>query len=172
METMLEQLQRMRQYFSSGATLSYEFRKEQLQKLKEALHRYEQEIYNSLYSDLKKSAEESWVTEIGMTISEINYALKKLSKWMRPQRVGTNLLNFPSKSYVLYEPLGVSLIIGPWNYPLQLLFVPLIGSIAAGNCAVIKPSEFAPATASLLEKIIRLYSSRLHFHVSLFLPPC
>jgi aldehyde dehydrogenase (NAD+) len=155
METILEQLQRMRQYFSSGATLSYEFRKEQLQKLKEALHRYEQEIYNSLYSDLKKSAEESWVSEIGMTISEINYALKKLSKWMRPQRVGTNLLNFPGKSYVLHEPLGVSLIIGPWNYPLQLLFVPLIGSIAAGNCAVIKPSEFAPATASLLEKIIK-----------------
>jgi aldehyde dehydrogenase (NAD+) len=155
METMLEQLQRMRPYFSSGATLSYEFRKEQLQKLKEALHRYEQEIYNSLYSDLKKSAEESWVTEIGMTISEINYALKKLSKWMRPQRVGTNLLNFPGKSYVLHEPLGVSLIIGPWNYPLQLLFVPLIGAIAAGNCAVIKPSEFAPATASLLEKIIK-----------------
>jgi aldehyde dehydrogenase (NAD+) len=159
METILEQLQSMRQYFSSGATLSYEFRKEQLQKLKEALHRYEQEIYNSLYSDLKKSDEESWVTEIGMTISEINYALKNLSKWMRPKRVGTNLLNFPSKSYVLYEPLGVSLIIGPWNYPLQLLFVPLIGAIAAGNCAVIKPSEFAPATASLLEKIIReIYS--------------
>jgi aldehyde dehydrogenase (NAD+) len=155
METTLIQLQAMEKYFSSGATLSYEFRKEQLQKLKAALYRYEEDIYKALYTDLKKSAEESWVTEIGMTISELNYELKKLRKWMQPKRVRTNLLNFPGKSYVLHEPLGVTLIIGPWNYPLQLLFVPLIGAIAAGNCAVLKPSEFAPATASLLEKIIK-----------------
>jgi aldehyde dehydrogenase (NAD+) len=89
-----------------------------------------------------------------MTISEINFALKNLRKWMRSKKTGTNLLNFPARSYVLTEPLGVVLIIAPWNYPLQLLLVPLVGAIAAGNCAVIKPSEFAPATAALLEKMV------------------
>src|SRR5215471_13728863 len=73
---------------------------------------------------------------------------------MKPRRAGTNLLNFPSSSFVLYEPLGVVLIIGPWNYPLQLLFTPLVGAIAAGNCAVLKPSEFAPATSAIMKKII------------------
>lgn len=147
-------LQKMQDYFTSRVTYNYEFRSQQLQKLKEALYKYEQEIYAALYSDLKKNPEECWVTEIGFTISEISYALKKLRRWMRPKKVGTNLLNFPGKSYIVHEPLGVTLIIGPWNYPLQLILVPLVGAIAAGNCAVLKPSEFAPATSALLKKII------------------
>jgi aldehyde dehydrogenase (NAD+) len=154
METMLPQLQNMQEYFSTRITYTYEFRKQQLIKLKDALYSHEKEIYQALYTDLKKNPEECWVTEIGFVISEINYALKNLRRWMRKKSVGTNLLNFPSKSYILNEPLGVVLIIGPWNYPLQLLLAPLIGAIAAGNCAVLKPSEFATATATLLQKII------------------
>src|SRR5215204_5091812 len=154
MQTMLPHLQKMQEYFFSRSSYDYEFRKQQLIKLREALYQHENEIYDALYVDLKKNPEECWVTEIGLVISEINYALKNLRKWMKAARVGTNLLNFPSKSYILNEPLGVILIIGPWNYPLQLLLVPLIGSIAAGNCAVLKPSEFAPATAAVLNRII------------------
>jgi aldehyde dehydrogenase (NAD+) len=148
------QLKEQEAYFASGATLSYAFRREQLKKLKDALYRHEEAIYEALGKDLKKNKEEAWVTEIGFTIAEINYAIKHLKKWMQPQRVKTNLLNFPSKSFILSEPLGVVLIIGPWNYPLQLLLAPLVGAIAAGNCAVLKPSEYAPATATLLQTLI------------------
>jgi aldehyde dehydrogenase (NAD+) len=148
-------LQQIQQYFASGATLGYDFRREQLGRLKKAIMEHEQEIYEALHADLKKNREESWVTEIGIVVSEINYAMKKLKRWMKPQRVGTNLVNLPSSSYVYYEPLGTVLIIGPWNYPLQLTFAPLVGAIAAGNCAVLKPSEAAPATAALIEKIVR-----------------
>jgi aldehyde dehydrogenase (NAD+) len=148
-------LQQIQQYFTSGATLGYEFRREQLQRLKKAIMDHEQEIYEALHADLKKNREESWVTEIGIIMSEINYAMKKLKRWMKPQTVATNLVNFPSSSHVYYEPLGTVLIIGPWNYPLQLTFAPLVGAIAAGNCAVLKPSEAAPATAALMEKIVR-----------------
>jgi aldehyde dehydrogenase (NAD+) len=153
-EDILTLLQQQEAYFTSRATLSYEFRKGQLEKLKAALYQYEQEIYDALYMDLKKNKEECWVTEIGFTIAEINYAVKQLKKWMRPKRVRTNLLNFPSKSFIQAEPLGVVLIIGPWNYPLQLLLAPLVGAIAAGNCVVLKPSEHAPATAAILQTII------------------
>ena len=95
MDTMLSQLLKMQEYFATRATYGFEFRKQQLQKLKEALYKYEQDIYQALHTDLKKSPEESWVTEIGIIVTEINYALKKLRRWMRPKRVGTNLLNFP-----------------------------------------------------------------------------
>ncbi len=151
---LLPQLQQMQRYFASGATRSYPFRLQQLHRLKKALLQHEQELHAALYSDLKKSAEESWVTETGFLLSEINYAIRHLQKWMKPQKVATNLLNLPSRSYIYKEPLGVVLIIGPWNYPLQLLLVPLVGAIAAGNCVVLKPSELAPATAAVIEKMI------------------
>ncbi|HEX6180050.1 MAG TPA: aldehyde dehydrogenase [Chitinophagaceae bacterium] len=147
-------LQAMRQYFDSGATRTFAFRKTQLQNLKDAILQYEQDLYNALHTDLKKTPEESWVTELGFVISEINSALKKLHGWMQPERTGTNLVNLPSRSYVIREPLGVVLIISPWNYPMQLLFTPLVGAIAAGNCVVMKPSEVAPATADVMGKII------------------
>ncbi|HKC37441.1 MAG TPA: aldehyde dehydrogenase family protein, partial [Chitinophagaceae bacterium] len=115
---------------------------------------HEQDLYDALYADLKKSPEETWVTETGMVIAELNTALKNLRNWMAPERVSTNLLNLPSGSKILKEPLGVVLIIGPWNYPFQLLINPLIGAVAAGNCVVLKPSEFAPATDAVMKKII------------------
>lgn len=144
----------MRCYFETGATKLYAFRKEQLNKLKTSLLKYEQELHTALYIDLKKSPEECWVTETGFLLSEINATLANVKRWMQPDLVKTNLLNIPSKSFVMKEPLGTVLIIGPWNYPLQLLFTPLVGAIAAGNCTVLKASEFAPATAAVMKKMI------------------
>lgn len=144
----------MRSYFNSGITKPYEFRKTQLKKLRAALLKYESALHTALYTDLKKSPEESWVTETGFLLSEINTTLKNLRRWMTDDLVPTNLLNLPSKSFVMKEPLGVVLIIGPWNYPLQLLLTPLVGAIAAGNCCVVKASEFAPATAAVMQQLI------------------
>lgn len=149
-----EQLSAMRRYFDTGVTRPYAFRNKQLRALKEAVVRFENEIYDALHADLKKSREECWVTENGFLIAELNDALRNLKNWMEPEAVATNFLNFPSGSKVRSEPLGVVLIIGPWNYPLQLLFTPLIGAIAGGNCVVLKPSEFAPATAAVMKRII------------------
>ena len=154
MPSMLEQLQKMRQYFNSGATKTYTFRKQQLLALKKAVADNEQGIYDALYTDLHKSKEESWVTENGFFMAELKDTLANLSNWMEPESVATNLLNLPSSSKIVKEPLGVVLIIGPWNYPFQLLFTPLLGAIAAGNCVVLKPSEFAPATAAVMQKIV------------------
>ncbi len=150
----IEQLNALRQHFASGATRSYAFRKQQLLALKKAIIAHEEEIYAALYADLKKSPEECWVTENGFVLSELDHAISWLSAWMEPESKSTNLLNLPSKSKVMKEPLGVVLIIGPWNYPFQLLLTPLIGAIAAGNCVVLKPSEFAPATDAVMQKII------------------
>lgn len=152
---LIAHLVEMRKFYQSGATRSYQFRKQQLLALKKAVQKNEALIYEALYQDLKKSKEESWVTENGFLIAEINDALANLHLWMAPKKVSTNLLNLPSSSRIEAEPLGVALIIGPWNYPLQLSLTPLLGSIAAGNCTLVKPSEFAPATAGLVEKIIQ-----------------
>ena len=149
----VQQLENLRNHFNSGITKPYQFRKEQLKKLKQSIILHEQELYNALYKDLKKSPEECWVTENGLVLSELNDAIKNLSAWMEPERVRTNLLNLPSSSHILKEPLGVVLIIAPWNYPFQLLMNPLIGAIAAGNCVVMKPSEFASATEAVMKKI-------------------
>jgi aldehyde dehydrogenase (NAD+) len=148
-------LQKQRTFFDSGATRSYEFRRDQLLAFKNVILKYEQEINNALHTDLKKTAEECWVSETGLLIQEINYAIKNLREWMRPERVGTSLINLPSTSYLYPSARGVVLIIGPWNFPLQLLLIPVAGAIAAGNCVVMKPSEFAPATAAIIEKIIK-----------------
>jgi aldehyde dehydrogenase (NAD+) len=150
----ISSLEKMRQYFTSGATHSYKFRKEQLQKLKTSILTHENDLYDALHTDLKKSKEETWVTETGMVLSELKTAINYLANWMEPERTATTLVNMPSGSKVLHEPLGVVLIIGPWNYPFQLLINPLIGAIAAGNCVVLKPSEFAPATDAVMKKII------------------
>lgn len=152
--TDISSLEALRNYFNEGNTLSYTFRKEQLRKLKTSILKYEQDIYDALNSDLKKSPEETWVTEIGLVISELNTAIKHLGRWMDDEPVPTNLLNLPSGSRIMKEPLGVVLIIAPWNYPFQLLINPLIGAIAAGNCVVLKPSEFAPAIDVVMKKII------------------
>lgn len=150
----ISSLSQMRRFFDSGVTRPYAFRKQQLLAFKSALNKYEKEIYEALYADLKKVPEESWFTENGLLMQEINYALKNLREWMQPERAGTNLINLPSSSYLYPSPKGVVLVIGPWNFPLQLLLIPVAGAIAAGNCVVVKPSEFAPATGAVIEKMI------------------
>jgi aldehyde dehydrogenase (NAD+) len=144
----------MRRHFQSGAALSYDHRRKQLLLLRASLLKYEQDIAAALYSDLKKSREEAYGTETGLVIAELSKTLQHLRQWMKPKRAATNMVNLPSSSRIYRDPLGVVLIIAPWNYPLQLALVPLIGAIAGGNCAVIKPSEHAPATAALLEKML------------------
>ncbi|MCG2617600.1 aldehyde dehydrogenase [Terrimonas sp. NA20] len=162
----LETLTSLKKYFSSGNTRSYEFRRKQLLLLRQSILDHEEEIYQALYKDLHKSREEVWVTELGIVIAGINEALAKLKKWMKPERVMTNLLNIPSSSRILKEPLGVVLIVAPWNYPFQLLMNPLVGAIAAGNCVVVKPSEYASATEAVMGRIIHsIFSAEYVFFV-------
>jgi aldehyde dehydrogenase (NAD+) len=144
----------LRAYFMAGATQPFEFRLLQLQRVKNAVLENEKQLYVALYADLKKTDEDAWATEVGFFLSELNHTMKHLKDWMEPKSVATNLVNMPSTSYTIQEPLGVVCIIAPWNYPFQLLFTPLIGAIAGGNCVVLKPSEFAPATAKLMGKIV------------------
>ena len=147
-------LKSIRSFFDSGATLSYKFRKEQLKKFKNAIIKYEEEINAALYSDLKKNKEEIWASETGLLMGETKNAIKNLHQWMNPQKVPASLATFPSSAKIYRDPLGIVLIIAPWNYPLQLLLIPLVGAIAGGNCAVLKPSELAPATEKIITKII------------------
>jgi aldehyde dehydrogenase (NAD+) len=152
--TGLDRLESMKFYYETGETRSYAFRRQQLLLLKQALIKYELEIAQALYNDLKKSPEESYGTETGLVLADINLAIKNLHKWMRPGRISTNLVNIPSSSRIYRDPLGVVLIISPWNYPFQLALIPVVGAIAGGNCVVVKPSELAPATAAIIDKII------------------
>lgn len=140
--------------FQSGATRSYQFRKMQLKKLKSIVHDNEEAIIKALGQDLHKPVFESFTSEIGLLYAEIDDALKHLKKWMKPKRVSTPIIHFPTSSRIYPEPLGVVLIIGPWNYPFQLLMAPLVAAISAGNCAVLKPSEETPATSALIRKMI------------------
>ncbi|MEO5999317.1 MAG: aldehyde dehydrogenase [Chitinophagaceae bacterium] len=154
MQQLQAVLQSMRAFFDSGTMSPYAFRKKQLLNLKEAVLKYTNEISTALYSDMKKSPEEAYATETGLLIAELNTSLENLHSWMKPKSASTNLVNLPSSSKIYRDPLGVVLIIAPWNYPLQLSLIPLVGAICGGNCAVVKPSELAPATAAIIEKIL------------------
>ncbi|MBS5634030.1 MAG: aldehyde dehydrogenase [Clostridiales bacterium] len=143
-----------KEYFRSGATLPLEFRLAQLRSLYRGIKRFEPQILEALRSDLGKSAEESYMSEIGMCLTEIRHTARHLREWSRPQRVPTPLMHFPGSSRIVREPRGVCLIIAPWNYPFLLAVGPMISAIAAGNCVTLKPSEYAPATAAVLEKML------------------
>ncbi|MEY5020396.1 MAG: hypothetical protein RLZ22_1484 [Verrucomicrobiota bacterium] len=145
---------RQRAFFRSGQTLDVNHRRQSLRALLEAIESSEQILLNALHADLRKSPHDAFASELGMVTGEIRHALKHLSSWTRPQKVRESLMAWPSSSCVRPEPMGVALIIGPWNYPLQLLLGPLVGAIAAGNCAVVKASEFAPHTAAAISKLI------------------
>ncbi|WP_233267343.1 aldehyde dehydrogenase family protein [Paraglaciecola sp. L3A3] len=152
-----ERVNHLRAHFNSAQTRSYEWRVTQLSQLKKMLVEQEQSFLQALASDLAKSEYEAWTTEIGFTISDIDHTLKHLEKWMKPRKVSTPLIAHPAKSYQLPEPLGTVLIIGAWNYPIQLVLAPLVAAISAGNCAVMKPSELAPACSELLAKLLPKY---------------
>jgi len=129
-------------------------RKEKLRKLKLLIQQNEQLIFEALQKDLRKSEFEAALTEVYFVYAEIDFAIKNLSNWLKPRSVAASLSSFFTKNRIFYEPKGVSLIISPWNYPFQLLIAPLVSAIAAGNCAMLKPSELSPATTSLLLKLI------------------
>jgi aldehyde dehydrogenase (NAD+) len=143
-----------RQYFQTGATRSYAFRRQQLQGLYDAIVNQEAAIHAALYTDLGKGGEEAYATETGLVLAEIRHMLKHLSRWMRPRKVRTNLLNQPGSSLIYPDPLGVVLVVSPWNYPFQLSMVPLAAAIAAGNAVVLKPSELAPATVAMIAQLV------------------
>lgn len=155
---MIEQIptlfQNQKVFFRNGKTLDYKFRKDQLQQLKQMLQKHESEIYMALKKDLNKSEQEAFTTEIGFLYLEIDHAIKNLKNWMQEEEVNTPITHTGTSSYIYKVPYGVTLVIAPWNYPLQLSLAPTIGAIAAGNCVVIKPSEHAPATSALLKKMI------------------
>ncbi|NLK67460.1 MAG: aldehyde dehydrogenase [Campylobacteraceae bacterium] len=159
--------QNMREFFKSGKTKSLEFRLSSLKKLKSTLKKQESEIYKALYKDLRKSEFESYMSELGLVYSELNFAIKNLNSWMKPKRVKTPLMLFSANSKVVYEPLGLVLIISPWNYPFNITFISLIGAIAAGNCVLIKPSSKSKASANLIAKIINETFDNSHVNVVL-----
>lgn len=148
-------LERQKDYFYSGVTRPYQYRKKALNLLKEAIKANEDQLMVALQTDLNKSDFEAFTTEIGIVYTEINFALKNLKKWMKPERVRTTLTHIGSVSKIYPEPYGVSLIISPWNYPFQLAMTPLIGAIAGGNTAVIKPSELTPSVSNLIKEMLK-----------------
>ena len=144
----------LREFFYKGTTRDVDCRIGRLKALRRAITGQMEEINAALWRDLRKSGGEAYLTEVGMVLGEIDYHVKHLRQWVKPRRLATPLAFWPSKSRIMYEPYGVVLIIAPWNYPFQLLLEPLIGAISAGNCAVLKPSPFAPATAEVIKKIV------------------
>lgn len=143
-----------RQFFYTRQTKDVEFRKKKLIHLKDNIKKYEEEVIAALKNDLNKSEFEAYATEIGIVYDSISYFLKKLDEWVKPVPAKTPIQFQPGKSFIVREPYGVVLIIGPFNYPFQLIFEPLIGAIIGGNTAIVKPSEAAPQTAAISKKII------------------
>ncbi|MCC6939198.1 MAG: aldehyde dehydrogenase family protein [Flavobacteriales bacterium] len=145
----------LRTYFDTGATRSYAARRNALKALRSAVRMYEEDLITAMHTDMRKPRFEAYLGDIGLVYAEIDHALKHLKEWMRPRAVPTPLAIQLAESKVYHEPLGVVLIIAPWNYPVLLLLGPLVGAIAAGNCAVLKPSEDAPATAAVVERLVK-----------------
>ena len=141
-------------FFKDFKTQDVKIRIQHLKKLKKVLEEREESIFEALYQDLKKPVFESFTSELLMVQKELDLQIKNIKEWAAPKRVSGSLINFPSQDYILSEPYGMVLLISPWNYPFQLVMIPFIGAIAAGNTAVIKPSESAPHTAQIIEEII------------------
>lgn len=153
-DEMQQLVQSQRDYFNSNATRPVEFRLKQLKKLKKLLIEHEDEMHEAIFNDFSKSKFENQLIEYYPLLDEIDIALKNLKKWAQHKSVKTNLINFPAKSYLVPEPLGVTLVIGAWNLPYNLSLTPLIGSIAAGNTTILKPSELPAHTSAFMAKII------------------
>ncbi len=145
------------QYFDTNITRDISWRIKQLQAIKLLVLENEQDLLNALQDDLAKPTLEAWITEVSYVTSDVDHVCKHLKKWVKPRKVSTPLVVQPGKSFIRPEPQGTVLIIGAWNYPLQLVLAPLVAVIAAGNCAVIKPSELAPAVSTLITKLIPKY---------------
>jgi aldehyde dehydrogenase (NAD+) len=150
-----------------GFAQPIEIRKNSLKKLLASVIKYEEEIIKALYNDFKKPAFESVATETSYIVSDLKETISKIDNYAAPEKVKSNLLNFPSSDYIYREPYGKVLIIAPWNYPYQLALCPLIAAVAAGNSVVLKPSELAPATSAIIDKIISESFAKDHVRVEL-----
>lgn len=148
-------VEKQRKFFNTGKTLDVKFRIEALNKLEKAMKKYEREILDALKSDLNKSETEAFMCEHGLSLSELNFVKRNIRKWNRRKIKPTPLVHFASKSFTVREPYGVALIMSPWNYPILLTIDPLISAISAGNCCIVKPSAYSPATTAIIAKIIK-----------------
>ena len=146
---------KQKQFFRSGATLPLCFRRQMLRKLSDAMHQYEKPLTEALWTDLHKSYEEAYLTELSIVYGEIRNHLRHLSQWAKPERKSSPLAILPASSRIIKEPLGNTLIIAPWNYPVQLLLNPLVGAISAGCTAVLKPSPYVPNVSTVIEDMIK-----------------
>jgi aldehyde dehydrogenase (NAD+) len=155
MADIKEIIKLQREYYSKEETLAPAFRREALKNLMASIRQHEEEINTALKKDLNKAPFETYASELGLVYTELKDAIKNIYRWSRRKRVRTPLVHFKSTSYLVSEPYGVVLIMSPWNYPFQLTLAPLIGAIAGGNCAVVKPSAYSPATSAVIAKIIR-----------------
>ncbi|MCE9625438.1 MAG: aldehyde dehydrogenase family protein, partial [Deltaproteobacteria bacterium] len=147
-------MQAQTRFFQTGITRDVEFRIRQLKKMRELLADHEADIYRVLREDLGKPEFEVYIGELGILLEETKFIFKHLKRWAKPQKVSLSMAHWPAKGLVTREPYGVALILGAWNYPIQLVLGPMMGAMAAGNCAVLKPSEMAPHTAALLHRMI------------------
>ncbi len=143
-----------RKFFATNKTFDIKFRLEALDKLKASVKKHETDLLEAIHKDLGKSATESYMCEVGLLLEKITYTRKHLRSWARTRRKCTPLTNFHAKSMIVQEPYGVVLIMSPWNYPVLLTLEPLIGAIAAGNCAIVKPSAYSPETSAVIQKLI------------------
>lgn len=154
MSDILASTQRLRDHYDNGATRPYVARRDALMALKTAVRKNEVELLTAMNADMRKPRFEAYMSDIGLVYSAIDHALAHLKEWMHPERVPSPLAIQVAESKLYHEPLGVVLIIAPWNYPVLLLLSPLVGALAAGNCAVLKPSEDAPATAAVITRML------------------
>tara|TARA_R110000868_G_scaffold21785_2_gene90283 strand:+ start:4124 stop:5500 length:1377 start_codon:yes stop_codon:yes gene_type:complete len=158
-------LTQQRAFFNTDQTKNVEFRLRQLKRVKTILKENEHLLYEAIYKDFKKSQFETYTTELSLLYHEINQFIKNIKKWSKRKKVATGMANFPAKSYIIPEPLGVTLVIGAWNYPYQLSLLPAITSIAAGNTVILKPSELPVNTSKVMAKLINDNFPENYFHV-------
>lgn len=147
----------LRAKFDTGDTRRYRWRLRQLEGIERFIEERETELLEALRADLGKSPTEGWVSELGFVLAEVRFAKKRLIRWMKPERVRTAPAMMPGRSFIYREPLGVVLVISPWNYPFHLLMAPVVGAVAAGNCVLLKPSEIAPHTSAVIARFVPEY---------------
>ena len=150
----IDVLNKQKEFFKSGQTKDYNFRKYQLKLLQTAIKTNEKRIYDALYSDLGKIETEAYMCEVGMVLAEIKYMLKHMKRFMKSVKVNAGIATFPSKAYMAPTPKGSVLIMSPWNYPFMLTMEPLVDALAAGNTVIVKPSAYSPATSALIAEIL------------------
>lgn len=158
-------LEQQQAFFKSNATRDIAWRVQQLKQVKQLVIDNEAALLKALETDLQKPAQEAWITELSYITGDVDHVLKHLKKWAKPRKVRTPIVVFPGKSFIKPEPLGSVLVMGAWNYPVQLVFAPLVAVIAAGNCAVIKPSDLAPAVSAVIAELIPKYLDNNAFAV-------